>query len=407
MLLGRIVEGVVRTDGRRVLAGLIRLTGDFDAAEDALQEAYARALVVWHRDGVPATPGAWLNTVARRIAIDRLAARSSHGAARRPGSAAGRVRGAARDRGRPAAAALHVLSSRAGARGAVRAGASDAWRPDDARDRARLRRARVHHGPAARPRQAQDPRGRHSVRGAAAVTAARAHRHRARRALPDLQRGLRGHRRRLAAAARPHGRGHPPGASGHGTPPGRRGSARPAGADAADRRAPRRAHDRRPAISCRSTTRTARCGIARRSTKASGCSTPLWRCGVRAPTRRRPRLRRCIRRRRRPATPTGGRSRRSIRPFSVTRPPPSSSSTPRSPGAWPDGLSHALDGIARVEAGGELARYHLLPAAKADVLRRLGRRAEAAEAYRAALALVTNAAERRFLERRLADCSAP
>jgi RNA polymerase sigma-70 factor, ECF subfamily len=72
MLLGRIVEEVVRTDGRRVLAGLIRLTGDFDAAEDALQEAYARALTVWRRDGVPATPGAWLNTVARRIAIDRL-----------------------------------------------------------------------------------------------------------------------------------------------------------------------------------------------------------------------------------------------------------------------------------------------------------------------------------------------
>jgi RNA polymerase sigma-70 factor (ECF subfamily) len=72
-----------------------------------------------------------------------------------------------------------------------------------------------------------------------------------------------------------------------------------------------------------------------------------------------------------------------------------------------DGLSHALDGIARVEAGGELTRYHLLPAAKADVLRRLGRTAEAAVAYRAALALVTNAAERRFLERRLADCNAP
>jgi RNA polymerase sigma-70 factor (ECF subfamily) len=71
MLLGRIVEDVVRRDGRRVLAGLIRLTGDFDAAEDALQEAYARALEAWHRQGVPENPGAWLNTVARRIAIDR------------------------------------------------------------------------------------------------------------------------------------------------------------------------------------------------------------------------------------------------------------------------------------------------------------------------------------------------
>lgn len=72
MLLGRIVEDIFRTDGRRVLAGLIRLTGDFDAAEDALQEAYARALTTWRRDGVPANPGAWVNTVSRRIAIDRL-----------------------------------------------------------------------------------------------------------------------------------------------------------------------------------------------------------------------------------------------------------------------------------------------------------------------------------------------
>ena len=72
MLLGRIVEDIFRTDGRRVLAGLIRLTGDFDAAEDALQDAYARALTTWRRDGVPANPGAWVNTVSRRIAIDRL-----------------------------------------------------------------------------------------------------------------------------------------------------------------------------------------------------------------------------------------------------------------------------------------------------------------------------------------------
>ncbi|MEO8034867.1 MAG: sigma-70 family RNA polymerase sigma factor, partial [Acidobacteriota bacterium] len=72
MFLGRIVEELVRTEGRRVLAGLIRLTGDFDAAEDALQEAYVRALDVWGRDGLPERPGAWLNTVSRRIAIDRI-----------------------------------------------------------------------------------------------------------------------------------------------------------------------------------------------------------------------------------------------------------------------------------------------------------------------------------------------
>jgi RNA polymerase sigma-70 factor (ECF subfamily) len=72
VLLARLIETIVRTDGRRVLAGLIRLTGDFDAAEDALQEAYTRALTDWPRNGVPERPGAWLNTVARRVAIDRL-----------------------------------------------------------------------------------------------------------------------------------------------------------------------------------------------------------------------------------------------------------------------------------------------------------------------------------------------
>ena len=61
-------------------------------------------------------------------------------------------------------------------------------------------------------------------------------------------------------------------------------------------------------------------------------------------------------------------------------------------------------GLALVDAI-ELPGYHLLPAARADLLRRLGRRDESAEAYRAALSLVTNDAERRFLEHRLAEVS--
>jgi RNA polymerase sigma factor (sigma-70 family) len=72
LLLSRIVDEVFRNEGRRMLAGLIRLTGDFDAAEDALQEACVRALEVWGRDGLPERPAAWLNTVSRRIAIDRF-----------------------------------------------------------------------------------------------------------------------------------------------------------------------------------------------------------------------------------------------------------------------------------------------------------------------------------------------
>lgn len=72
MHLNRLVSKVFREDGRRVLAGLIRLTGDIDHAEDALQEACARALVHWKERGVPDQPGAWLNTVARRVALDRM-----------------------------------------------------------------------------------------------------------------------------------------------------------------------------------------------------------------------------------------------------------------------------------------------------------------------------------------------
>ena len=73
MHLARLLDDIARTDGRRVLAGLIRYAGgDFDTAEDALQDAWARALVAWARDGVPTQPVAWLRTVARRLIIDRV-----------------------------------------------------------------------------------------------------------------------------------------------------------------------------------------------------------------------------------------------------------------------------------------------------------------------------------------------
>ena len=67
------LERAVREDGPGVLATLIRhLGGEFELAEDALQDAYAVALATWPRDGVPAVPAAWLTTAARRKAIDRL-----------------------------------------------------------------------------------------------------------------------------------------------------------------------------------------------------------------------------------------------------------------------------------------------------------------------------------------------
>jgi len=68
-------------------------------------------------------------------------------------------------------------------------------------------------------------------------------------------------------------------------------------------------------------------------------------------------------------------------------------------------LEHALEWIDRIERRAALARYHWLPASKAEVLRRLGRPRDAAVAYRDALTLVTNPAERRYLEKRLAGCT--
>ncbi|NMO90645.1 RNA polymerase sigma factor [Actinomycetospora sp. TBRC 11914] len=55
-----------------VLAATVRVTRDLDLAEECVQEAYAQALVAWRAEGVPARPGAWLTTAARRRATDRL-----------------------------------------------------------------------------------------------------------------------------------------------------------------------------------------------------------------------------------------------------------------------------------------------------------------------------------------------
>jgi RNA polymerase sigma-70 factor (ECF subfamily) len=66
------VELAFREERAAVLATLIRHVGDFQLAEDALQDAFAAAVATWPRDGVPGNPGAWLTTAARRRAIDRL-----------------------------------------------------------------------------------------------------------------------------------------------------------------------------------------------------------------------------------------------------------------------------------------------------------------------------------------------
>ena len=75
------VVAAFRSEWGRVVATLIRVTGDWDLAEECAQDAFARALERWPRDGIPRTPGAWLTTTARNRAVDRLR-RASTGAAK-------------------------------------------------------------------------------------------------------------------------------------------------------------------------------------------------------------------------------------------------------------------------------------------------------------------------------------
>ncbi len=66
------LERVFRDERASVLATLIRQVGDFQLAEDAVQDAFESALATWPRDGIPRSPGAWITVAARRRAIDRL-----------------------------------------------------------------------------------------------------------------------------------------------------------------------------------------------------------------------------------------------------------------------------------------------------------------------------------------------
>jgi len=67
-----ILERTFRDEWGRVLATLIGFLGDFDLAEEAAQDAFAAAAERWPRDGVPTSPGTWLVTTARNRAIDRI-----------------------------------------------------------------------------------------------------------------------------------------------------------------------------------------------------------------------------------------------------------------------------------------------------------------------------------------------
>lgn len=67
-----VVEGVYRDERAAIVAGLIRLCGDFSLAEDVVHDAFSRALERWPMEGVPANPAGWIATTARRRAIDQI-----------------------------------------------------------------------------------------------------------------------------------------------------------------------------------------------------------------------------------------------------------------------------------------------------------------------------------------------
>jgi RNA polymerase sigma-70 factor (ECF subfamily) len=71
------LERIFREESGRVIATLIRLFGDIDVAEEAVQEAFVVATERWPKDGVPPNPGGWITTTARNRAIDRLRRESS------------------------------------------------------------------------------------------------------------------------------------------------------------------------------------------------------------------------------------------------------------------------------------------------------------------------------------------
>jgi RNA polymerase sigma-70 factor (ECF subfamily) len=64
------VEAVFRSESGRIIAGLIRISHSFDLAEEAMQDAFAAAVVSWQTEGIPENPGAWITATARRKLID-------------------------------------------------------------------------------------------------------------------------------------------------------------------------------------------------------------------------------------------------------------------------------------------------------------------------------------------------
>ena len=228
-------ETVARAAYGRLLAYLSARSRDVAAAEDALAEAFRAALETWPERGVPDQPEAWLFTAAAanliqagRRATVRARGRADAGAAGR-GTAGARAAELPR---RAAQAPVRLRPSRDRPGGAGAADAADRAGARRRQDRLGLPGRAGGHGPAAGPRQDQDPRRRDRVFRPRAPRVARAARGGAGRDLRRLWQRLGGRGRRRRAAQGPGGGGDLAGTAGHRTAAGRARSTRAAGADA-------------------------------------------------------------------------------------------------------------------------------------------------------------------------------
>src|SRR3954453_9374283 len=72
------IESVFRNERSRIISSLIRLSGSFDVAEEAMQDAFATAVENWREKGIPANPAAWITAVAQRRLIDLARRQITH-----------------------------------------------------------------------------------------------------------------------------------------------------------------------------------------------------------------------------------------------------------------------------------------------------------------------------------------
>jgi RNA polymerase sigma-70 factor (ECF subfamily) len=413
-MLTPIIDGICRAEGPRLLAGLIRRVGDFELAEDAMQDAFAKALEVWPAQGLPAAPAAWLTTVARRRALDLLRRRATGPLytdeppdMAAPEAEAGDVDTAALsgvedDRLRlvftcchpaiapPAQVALALrtlggLSTREIARAFLEPEATTAQRL--VRAKRKILDARI---PYEVPARELLPERLQAVLGVVYLIFNEGYATTEQDGLirPDLcAEAIR--LARLLAVLMPD----EPEVQGllalmllhdarRATRIGDDGALVPL--EEQDRGRWQRGEIEEGLAVLEAALRLRQRGpyqlqaaIAALHAEALRAEETDWR---------------------QIAVLYGG--------LLGEQPGPVVELNAAVALAMAQGPEHGLAWIERLAQGGELEGYHLLPAARADLLRRLGRRAEAAEAYRAALALVRNPAERLYLERRLAECGA-